>query len=249
MSEDKNHGEPKNPLSLNLYTYCWNSPILYVDYSGYGPILKMLVKALNITIDIKLRTQTFNLLNSTNVGAACLMMNKDDVGNYHASFNCWQALFGYNDFYDFVFEECSSALPKKFDCEYDGEKYRLWAWKGDYINLGASAELGVYRKIDDINGLEINHWVVDKDLAMPMTLTLTDTSGNVIVDNYSPEENQWWITGFNPKYQNMDASKLIATYTVDFTGREELYEAFKNNYPENENIIFDNVNHIVKITF
>ena len=25
---------PKDPLSLNLYTYCWNNPIMYFDYMG-----------------------------------------------------------------------------------------------------------------------------------------------------------------------------------------------------------------------
>ena len=32
----------------------------------------------------------------------------------------------------------------KFDFVCNGTSYVLWAWKGDYINLGAGAELGIY---------------------------------------------------------------------------------------------------------
>ena len=28
---------PEDPLSLNLYTYCWNNPIMYFDYMGKWP--------------------------------------------------------------------------------------------------------------------------------------------------------------------------------------------------------------------
>ncbi len=35
ISEDSYWGEDTNPLSLNLYTYCHNDPIMYVDPSGH----------------------------------------------------------------------------------------------------------------------------------------------------------------------------------------------------------------------
>jgi hypothetical protein len=28
------------------------------------------------------------------------------------------------------------------------------------------------------------------------------------------------VTGFNPKYQNVEANELTATYTVDFSGKK-----------------------------
>ncbi len=57
-------------------------------------------------------------------------------------------------------------------------RYIIWAWKEDYINLGAGAETGI------------------------MELLLTDRQGNIILD-YKPEEKQWWINGFNPQKQNV----------------------------------------------
>ncbi len=35
ISEDSYWGEDTNPLSLNLYTYCYNDPIMYIDPTGH----------------------------------------------------------------------------------------------------------------------------------------------------------------------------------------------------------------------
>ncbi len=37
ISEDSFEGKIADPLSLNLYTYCYNNPVMYVDNSGNGP--------------------------------------------------------------------------------------------------------------------------------------------------------------------------------------------------------------------
>ncbi|WP_035381960.1 RHS repeat-associated core domain-containing protein, partial [Fervidicella metallireducens] len=37
LSEDSYRGDRKDPLSLNLYTYCHNEPIMYVDLDGHAP--------------------------------------------------------------------------------------------------------------------------------------------------------------------------------------------------------------------
>lgn len=41
-------------------------------------------------------------------------MTKDKAGIYHAKFDCWQHFFGYNDFYDFMFDIGTSMKSKKF---------------------------------------------------------------------------------------------------------------------------------------
>lgn len=73
----------------------------------------------------------------------------------------------------------------------------LWAWKGDYINLGTEAELGIYYG----GGPQ---WLVNKRLALPMSLTLKYKGSTIITYN----ANAWWITGFNPRYQNASSSQL-----------------------------------------
>lgn len=171
------------------------------------------------------------------IGAAVLNMAADTNGDYHASFDCWQQYFGYLDLYDIVFDLTTSMDSRKFPFDIDGDRiddYILWAWKGDYINLGAGAELGIYKRWaygDDI-------WTVDKSLAMKMTLKL-DYKGVTII-NWQPQAKQWWITGFDPNYTNKNKNDLKATYTVTFTNTA-MYNAFyqrniKDGYGWNFNV-------------
>ncbi|MCL2153380.1 MAG: peptidoglycan DD-metalloendopeptidase family protein, partial [Oscillospiraceae bacterium] len=37
LSEDTYHGDRTDPLSLNLYSYCRNNPLIYIDISGHYP--------------------------------------------------------------------------------------------------------------------------------------------------------------------------------------------------------------------
>ena len=114
--------------------------------------------------------------------------------------------------------------------------------------MGAGAELGIYRRMV-IDGLATEHWLVDKELALPMTLSLKDCYGNIIVDNYAPDEKQWWITGFNPAYKNVLAEELTAVYTVDFSGNIEMFKAFYNKYSVDPAWTFNMKKHTATLTF
>lgn len=37
LNEDAVEGQINNPLSMNLYTYCYNNPLLYTDSTGNTP--------------------------------------------------------------------------------------------------------------------------------------------------------------------------------------------------------------------
>jgi len=163
-------------------------------------------------------------INTAKYGAMVLNMKEDENGVYHADFNCWQKYFGYNKFYDYMFDlGTSMEYNNEGMFNYNGENYILWAWKGDYINLGAGAELGIYK---GGNGKD-SHWEAAPEDAMPMTLTLTHKTKGTIVNNWTNNgENSWWITAFNPKYQNVDATDLTATYTVKFTN-SGMYQEFE----------------------
>ena len=151
------------------------------------------------------------------IGAWVLNMKKDKNGIYHAQFDCWQQYFGYNDFYDFIFDIGTSMLSNKLDFKSGRRKYRLWAWKGNYINLGAGAELGIY-----YGG---PHWLVDKNLAMNMSMILRYKGKKII--SYS--KKTWWLTGFNPdeKYLNVKASDLRAEFSFKFNSNT-MYRDFWN---------------------
>ena len=161
------------------------------------------------------------------LGATLLNMKADTEGIYHADFNCWQQYFGYSDLYDVVFDSATSMRYGKFDFDVNDDGYTdyvLWAWKGNYLNLGAGAELGIYERwaySDEI-------WKVNKNNAMKMTLKLEHKKKGILFD-WQPEEKQWWITGFDPKTPNVNRDDLTATYTVEFTNMN-MYECFKNQW-------------------
>ena len=117
----------------------------------------------------------------------------------------------------------------------NGESYIIWAWKGDYINLGAGAETGIYKKgIGD-------HYFTATDLAQKMQLNLKDSSNNTIF-NYTPTEKQWWINGFNPNYQGVQAKDLKSTTTIQFSDSKEdqdLYNALMKNKDKYKEWNFD----------
>jgi len=170
--------------------------------------------------------------NAAKIGAFFLNMGQDENGIYHADFNCWQQYFGYTDFYDTVFDATTSMRNAKYPFDIDNDNtydYIIWAWKGDYLNLGAGAELGIYEKWDYNEKI----WKVNKNLAMTMTLSLDYKGKNII--EWTPEEKQWWITAFNYKYLNVDRDGLRAEFTVDFNS-EEMYEAFYEKWKVNPNI-------------
>ena len=153
-------------------------------------------------------------------------------------------LIGANDGYDNVFDSAIRAsgntMDKKksveFEVDFDGDgetdkTYMFWSWKGDYMNLGAGAETGIYEYYSD------THWLTATDKATDMELTLYHNGEKLY--SYSPygDENlwnkgaQWWITGFDARTQNVKAEDLEAITIIDFSEMENgeiMYEAFKD---------------------
>lgn len=173
-------------------------------------------------------------------------VDDDNDGVYHIRqdwFQSWAPL-GYNDGYDNVFDSAIRAsgntMDKKksveFEVDFDGDgetdkTYMFWSWKGDYMNLGAGAETGIYEYYSD------THWLTATDKATDMELTLYHNGEKLY--SYSPygDENlwnngaQWWITGFDARTQNVKAEDLEAITIIDFSEMENgeiMYEAFKD---------------------
>ena len=114
------------------------------------------------------------------------------------------------------------------------------------MNLGAGAELGIYTRLS-VFGQQTDHWLVDTGLALPMTIS--DNNGNLIA-SYNPSEPQWWITSFNPDYQGVSADSLNATFTVDFLGNTDMYDAFyKQWYGQDDRWTFDSKSYTATLGF
>ena len=143
-----------------------------------------------------------------------------DDGAYHVDHTCWQLVGGYNEFYDRVFRDFTSMDRRIHSfTTADGTTYTLWFWKGDYFNLGAGGETGIY--IGDGWHKQCAYFT-----NLTMTLKIVDSSGHVLVD-YNPEDPMWWITGFNPddRYQNIDADDLTVFGSIDFSEEPEMWDA------------------------
>ena len=214
LNTDAITGVNSDMCTYNLYAYCGNNPIS--RYDNTGMFWKKLIRT---TIHVGHTLLVAAGIDTAAIGAFFLNMEEDgSSGVYHADFNCWQQYFGYNDIYDVVFDIGTSMEPAKFPFSYNGQQYMIWAWKGDYINLGAGAELGIYYGGGP-------HWLVDKNLAMQMQLYLSYKGTPLL----SHSDFTWWITAFDSKYLNVLADDLTASFCVWFHDLE-MYLAFYDQW-------------------
>ena len=238
---------------INWYAYCGNNAVNALDSIGLWPTWNDVTDGIfNITSDCldwgsEVVKHIGGLLKDSSMKAVdflkaitrdgkidwllwlVLGAEKDKDGIYHIRQGWWQSIkyIGYNDFYDWVFDTATRATgtsmkSKKLDFVFNNQEYVIWFWKGDYIALGAGAEAGIYYGGEP-------HWLIDTKLAMPMTLELLDKDGNPLF-YYAPDEDQWWITGFDPNHPNVQADELTAIYTLDFSNNKDMFDSFYARY-------------------
>ena len=172
----------------------------------------------------------------------------DSDNIYHIRQDWWQSWkpVGYNNIYDIVFDKATqktgtSMAKDRYTFNVGEKTYAIWMWKGDYINLGAGAEAGIY----EYAGL--GHWFTATDMAMPMELSLTYKGDELY--HYTPDEKQWWITGFDPSHQNVQKDEVTATVTLNFADNKSAWEQFRSEYdvPGSEWIFEEN--YLARITW
>lgn len=133
---------------------------------------------------------------------------------------------------------------------YSGNKeYIFWAWKGDYLNLGAGAELGLYSRLI-LQSKKTGHWIAETRLAMKISMKLK-YKGKTIA-TYNPTQKQWWITCFNPYYQSVTSKQLTVSFTVKFANKK-MFNDFYNKYGigkyKDKRWSFDKKNYQAVFTF
>jgi hypothetical protein len=222
-----------------LYDYLTiNKPLYKIVHEGtalfdsFLDAISELVRSTGLSPDFS--------ISSADMGAKILMMNKDGNGVYHADIEAWQQYFGYNNTYDIAFASATSMNRGKYPFEdVNGKDFIIWMWKGDYINLGAGAEIGIYTSgaigdaFKSIGFDTPGHWVVDRRYSLIMAISLY-YFGEPVYENYAPAEPQWWITGFNPKFKNVWESKLTLKGSVDFSRQPSMWVGFLEIYVKDE---------------
>ncbi len=216
-------------IGHNMFAYCLNNPVYYSDSTGHRPHVFSNFKKILRRVPQALNNAARKIgINTAALGAPSLNMYKDSKGIYHAKSNCWQKNFGYCSFYDAVFDTATYMEAERFDFTSGGTSYTLWAWKGNYINLGAGAEMGLYTG---------GGWMVsaNHNITPPMTMSLT-YDGSTIIDH---SDTTWWITGFNPNYLDVREDQLTATFTVDFSSHPGMFYDFSEAYKTDSRWAFD----------
>ncbi len=78
----------------------------------------------------------------------------------------------------------------------------------------------------------------------------TDRGKYKNVFDWMPDENQWWITGFNPEFDKPNPNDMVMVGNIDFSGREEMYENLRiameeaKNKKKREYLLFDDNNTV-----
>lgn len=176
--------------------------------------------------------------------------------NIEDSLETWQKKYGYNDLYDKVFSKVTNGNmrnEKFFFKDKNNTEYVLWVWRGDYLAIGAGAEMGLYTKNTSKENTE--HWDA-VDFAIPMTLNLYNYNSPDDIEpifNWKPMNNQWWITGFNPNCKEIDVTKQVMIGSLDFSEHKDMYESLKIEVSKDSNLnkyaIFDDSNSTVWINW
>jgi len=188
---------------------------------------------------------------------AAANFEKDENGVYHTSQPiCWQYPGGYCDFYDDVFNAATSMKRLKYPFNVGNNEYILWMWKGDYLNLGAGGEVGIYdnkHSVPSMNIKGINTPAIDdipglyevSDDALYMTLHASINGKTTILD-WNPGKPNWWITGWNPEFQDVAPENILLSGTINFSGHDDLWEAFYGEYyNKDKRLTFDSDTHTV----
>jgi hypothetical protein len=213
--------------------------------------------ALTLNTDIPSTTVTkFNSNPFGLIGAVSLDMRFDVNNILHADVDAWQKIHGYKDLYDNVFNFASDMRNMKISFDiYDEEEvkttYIVWVWRGDYLTLGAGAEIGLYyTNFDDIS------YAFSSEFNLPMTLNLYYGFDSTFIDHvfsWAPEEKQWWITGFDISHHAPDPKYMTMISSIDFELREDMFNVMKSQVNGEDLIkdyfIFDEDGHTVWITW
>jgi len=239
---------------LNWYTYCNNNPKSYIDPTGLFIIYKDdsdgendeqgLFKTSTRWLARILMGNEFNIRKTQNPGSklesafSVAGFYKSPEGIYYAKQDAWQQIGGYNWIYDVVFDHATTKKSDSFEFSSGDREYVLWAWFGDYLNLGAGAEMGIYSNVSGLSGkfdVKSPHgdlWLVDTNISLRMVLALEYMGRPIIFWNPQADENYewdrvWWLAGFNPFYPNVDVSKLVAKYAVTFDSYTMYFDFFR----------------------
>ena len=208
----------------------WLGGIIATD--EFGDIVEVFMQAITPLLELGKLWTKYDL-----PGAAFIVgligAERFEGGIYHIRQDWWQSWWpiGYNSGYDNVFHRgiqgngnSIAVYAEEFDLG-NGQTLIIWSWKGDYVNLGAGTETGLYVStgVDGQYGSG-TAYACNMDLSL-YYMGNDYEQGNIM--SYNPEK-AWWPNGFNSNYLNVDAADLQTTTTINFSTMNNGGEVFTN---------------------
>ena len=161
----------------------------------------------------------------------------------------WQGGGGFADVYDDVFHAFTKTDHDKI---HIGNEYTIWLWKGDYWNLGAGGEIGIYNGVgnsvsttmSDRLGINISMEIIDdNDISIVNIqngneyISSRDWGNTANPSEITKKVDSWWLTGWNPNKQGLTNKDLNMTGTLDFSQSKDptLYDKLKDTYEKSDN--------------
>ncbi len=147
----------------------------------------------------------------------------------------WQSEVGYSWLYDYFFSLGGPIERYMYKFKSNDINYVIWCWKGDYWNLGAGAEIGIY-KTDNDNYAENNFYLIDESLTVHTRMIVkyrwlfgSETAARTLIDFH---QTNWWITVFTPIIQQPRVDYIDVEFYVRFTEENQysLMKSFLNTY-------------------
>lgn len=127
----------------------------------------------------------------------------------------WQQEVGYTTLYDAVFSAGGPIKRLRYEFVEGSTYYCIWLWKGDYWNLGAGAEIGIYAT-DNSDYAEKNFYEIDPDLTLHVRMVLKYKElGLFTITLNDFHQTNWWTCSFTPLIQHPNINWL----SVDIDAR------------------------------
>lgn len=144
--------------------------------------------------------------------------HQENSNNYTSPENSkfmWQSLVGYSTVYDFFFSLGGPIFRRYYEFQNTDNGhttyYVVWIWKGDYWNLGAGAEIGIYTTNNSY--AQMRHFYnVNTNLRLVVDMNIK-YYGNTL--NHINMEN-WWVCSFSPDKQFPKVSSIDVNLKVKF---------------------------------
>lgn len=107
-------------------------------------------------------------------------------------------------------------------------------WKGDYWNLGAGAEIGIYYN-NDAQRAEDGYYEIDTENLLVHAIMNVTYDGKYITTNF--EQTNWWVTSFTPAYQHSAAEQIGVDLKVRFTDNPFANDSLVRNFYNKRNAL------------